>query len=307
MEIITNIDNITAMPTAATIGSYDGVHQGHVSMIKELREAADRRGLPITVITFMQHPRILFGAECEPFLLTTNDEKAALLEQLGVERCILLDFDSYMAAMTAERFMTEVLKDKLGVQLLAVGYDHHFGTPQEGEGIEEYIAYGRKIGIEVFQTSQYAPNGKKHSSSAVRRALAAGNIEAAQQILGRPYTLEGTVAHGAALGREIGYPTANITLSDDMKMLPQDGVYEVSVTVAGNHYKGVMNIGIKPTLQGVDLRTAEVHILDFSEDIYGHKIAVSFLRRLRDEILFNSINELKLQIGVDVARVKRGI
>lgn len=307
MEIITNIDNLTVKPTAATIGSYDGVHKGHVAMIKELRAAAAERGLPITVITFMQHPRILFGAECEPFLLTTNKEKMDLLKQLGVERCILLDFDSYMAAMTAERFMKEVLKDKLGVELLAVGYDHHFGTPQEGEGIEEYIAYGKSVGIEVFQTAQYAPNGSNLSSSAVRRALATGNTDVAQKLLGRPYSLEGSVTHGAALGRKIGFPTANIIVSDDMKMLPKDGVYEVAVTVAGYRYKGVMNIGIKPTLQGVDLRTAEVHILDFSEDIYGHKIAVSFLRRLRDEIPFNSIDDLKLQIGVDVARVKRGI
>mgnify|MGYP003294937625 CR=1 FL=1 len=307
MEIITNIDNIEKIPTAATIGSYDGVHCGHAAMIKELRGAAARRGLPITVITFMQHPRILFGAECEPFLLTTNKEKIALLEQLGVERCILLDFDSYMAAMTAERFMKEVLKEKLSVKLLAVGYDHHFGQPQESEGINEYIAYGEKLGIEVFQTAQYTPNGTNLSSSAVRRALAAGNTEVAQELLGRPYSLEGTVAHGAALGRKIGFPTANITVSDDMKMLPKDGVYEVAVSVAGTLHKGVMNIGIKPTLQGVDLRTAEVHIIDFSQDIYEQKIAVSFLRRLRDEIPFNSIDDLKLQIGVDVARVKRGI
>lgn len=157
MEIITNIDNIEKMPTAATIGSYDGVHCGHVAMIKELREAAVGRGLPITVITFMQHPRVLFGAECEPFLLTTNKEKTALLEQMGVERCILLDFDSYMAAMTAERFMKEILKEKIGVELLAVGYDHHFGLPQEGEGINEYIAYGEKLGIEVFGLHDMPP------------------------------------------------------------------------------------------------------------------------------------------------------
>lgn len=307
MEIITNIDNIAIKPTAATIGSYDGVHTGHIAMIKELRAAADARNLPITVITFARHPRILFGAECEPFLLTTNREKMALLEQQGVERCILLDFDSYMAAMTAKRFMSEVLKEKLGVQLLAVGHDHHFGTPQEEEGINEYIEYGKELGIEVFQTAKYAPYGGSLSSSAVRRALAAGNIEVAQKLLGRPYTIEGTVAHGAALGRKIGFPTANITVNNEMKMLPKDGVYEVAVTVAGNRYKGVMNIGIKPTLQGVDLRTAEVHIIDFSEEIYGHDIRVSFLRRLRDEISFASIDDLKLQIGVDVARVKRGV
>lgn len=307
MEIITDIDSVRVIPTAATIGSYDGVHRGHVAMIKEIREKAAMRGLPLTVITFLKHPRIVFGAECEPFLLTTNDEKMQLLEQLGVERCVLLSFDSLMASMSAERFMNEVLKEKLGVAMLAVGYDHHFGCPQEGEGLEQYIAYGEKAGIEVVGIGQYAPDGCKISSSAVRRALAAGEPDIVRSLLGRPYTLDGTVMHGAALGRQIGFPTANIMPSEAMKMLPRDGVYEVAVTVAGNRYKGVMNIGVKPTLQGVDLRTLEVHILDFSENIYNHRILVSFIRRLRDEIPFACIDDLRLQIGVDVARVKRGI
>ena len=307
MEIITNIDNLSGGPVAATIGSFDGVHTGHAAMIKELQEAASLRGLPVMVITFMYHPRILFGAECEPFLLTTNNEKLAFLEELGVERCVLLDFDSSMASMSAERFMKEVLKEKLGVELLAVGYDHRFGCPQEGEGVDDYIAYGKNFGIDVFQTSQYIPSGAKVSSSQVRKALAAGDVEAAASLLGRAYSLEGVVAHGAALGRTIGYPTANIALSDDMKMLPRDGVYEVVVQAGGSEYKGVMNIGVKPTLQGVNVRTVEVYILDFSGDIYDEKISASFVRRLRDEVPFASVDALRLQIGVDVARVKRGI
>lgn len=307
MEIITDIDSVDVVPVAATIGSFDGVHKGHVAMINELRAVAAQRGLPVCVITFMYHPRIIFGAQSEPFLLTTNSEKVALLEQLGVERCVLLNFDSYMASMTAERFMKEVLKEKLGVELLAVGYDHHFGAPQEGEGIDDYIAYGKGLGIDVFQAAQYAPDGCKISSSQVRRALAAGDVEGAAVLLGRRYTIEGVVAHGAALGRTIGFPTANITLSDDMKMLPKDGVYEVEAVVAGTAYKGVMNVGVKPTLQGVNVRTVEVHILDFSADIYNEKVVVSFVRRLRDELQFESVDALRLQIGVDVARVKRGI
>ncbi len=307
MEIITNIDNLSVVPVAATIGSFDGVHTGHVAMIGELQRAAAERNLPITVITFMCHPRILFGGECEPFLLTTNAEKIAFLEKLGVERCVLLDFDTSMASMTAERFMKEVLKEKLGVELLAVGYDHRFGAPQEGEGVADYIAYGKALGIDVFSTTQYMQGGCKVSSSEVRRALAAGDVGLAASLLGRSYSLEGTVGHGAALGRTIGFPTANVTMSDDMKMLPRDGVYEVVVCVAGDDHKGAMNIGVKPTLQGVNVRTAEVHILDFSADIYNEQIAVSFVRRLRDEIPFDSVDALRLQIGVDVARVKRGI
>ncbi len=308
MEIITDIDNLNIIPMAATIGSFDGLHKGHVAMINELRSVAEQRGMPVCVITFARHPRILFGAECEPFLLTTNSEKVTLLEELGVERCILLEFDSYMASMSAERFMKEVLKEKLGVELLAVGYDHHFGRPQETEeGIEDYVKYGKALGIEVFRTEQYLLDGSKVSSSQVRRALAAGDMQAAANLLGRPYSLQGTVGHGAALGRTIGFPTANVVLGDEIKMLPRDGVYEVEVLVACERYKGVMNIGVKPTLQGVNVRTAEVHILDFSADIYNEKIAVEFVRRLRDEQSFGSVDALRLQIGVDVARVKRGI
>ena len=307
MEIIYSLDNVNVYPTAATIGSYDGVHRGHAAMINELRHLASQRGLPLTVLTFARHPRLLFGGESEPFLLTTNSEKVALLEELGVDRCVLLNFDSYMAAMSAERFMGEVLKEKLGVRLLAVGYDHHFGHPQEGEGIDDYIAYGKKLGIEVVATEQYAPDCVNISSSAVRRALATGNVAAAENLLGRPYKLQGTVVHGAALGRRIGFPTANIQLDEEMKMLPLDGVYEVEVAVDGLARKGVMNIGVKPTLQGVDVRTLEVHILEFEGDVYRQAIEVSFVRRLRDEVSFDSIDALRLQIGVDVARVKRGI
>lgn len=307
METITDIRNFEKRPCAATIGSFDGLHLGHRAMIAQLREATAERGLPLVVVTFARHPRLLFDGECEPFLLTLNSEKEALFEELGVDDLVLLDFDTCMASMCAERFMREVLVDALGVKLLGVGYDHHFGKPCEGECVEQYISYGKNLGVEVVQLSPFMLNGGKVSSTVVRKALAAGDLPLATELLGRKYSLSGSVVSGAGIGRGLGFPTANIQLDDDMKMLPMDGVYEVDALLGGECYKGVMNIGVKPTIGDSMLRTIEVHIIDFSGDIYGKRITVELVRRLRGELVFANVQALKLQIGVDVARVKRGI
>ena len=307
MEIITDIRDCGKRPCAVTIGSFDGVHLGHKAMLAELREAADAKGLPLTVITFARHPRLLFDGAAEPFLLTTNSEKALLLERLGVDRLVLLDFDTCMAAMSAERFMREVLAEVVGAKVLGVGYDHRFGKPCEGEGVVQYVGYGKECGIEVMRFSPFELDGKKVSSTAVRRALSAGDILAARELLGHGYMFAGTVVRGAGIGRGIGFPTANVRLDDEMKLLPSNGVYEVDVEFDSAHCKGVMNIGVNPTVSDRMLRSIEVHIIDFSGDIYGKRIVVEPVRRLRGEVNFGTLDALKLQIGVDVARVKRGI
>ena len=307
MNIITDINNYKAIPCAATIGSFDGVHKGHKALLDELRAKAAEQGLPMAVITFARHPRQLFKKECEPFLLSSNEEKAALLEEYGVDSLIMLDFDQDMAAMNAREFMKEILAGKLAVKRLAVGYDHHFGCPKENEGIEDYIAYGRELGIEVFQASQFVIDGGKVCSSTVRHALAGGDIPLASKILGRDYTFGGTVVKGAGIGRQLGFPTANIEPDEPMKLLPQDGVYEVEITLDGTQHEGVMNIGVKPTIAKDLKRTIEVYILDFSGDIYGKRAEVRVARRLRGELSFDNINALKFQIEVDVARVRRKI
>lgn len=307
METITDIRECDSVPCAATIGSFDGVHLGHRAMIAELREAASAKGLPLTVVTFARHPRLLFDGECEPFLLTTEEEKLALLGSMGVDRVVVLDFDSCMASMCAERFMREVLAGALGVKLLGVGYDHHFGKPCEDEGFEQYVEYGKEVGMEVMRLSPFTIDGGKVSSTVVRRALCEGDIAAARTLLGHPYLFGGKVVQGAGIGRGIGFPTANVQPDEMMKLLPPNGVYEVDAFIDAERYKGVMNIGVKPTVSDGMLRSIEVHLIDFSGDIYGRNIVVEPLRRLRGEIDFGSVEALKLQIGVDVARVKRGI
>ena len=307
MQLITDISDFDKKPCAATIGSFDGVHTGHIAMLGELRAAAAEKGLPLVVVTFANHPRLLFNSESTPFLLTPGSVREELLASAGVDCCVMLDFDRAMASMSAEHFMREVLVERLGVQLLAVGYDHHFGKPAAGEGLEQYISYGRKYGVEVFGTKPFAVGDTIVSSSAVRRALSAGDVEAAKAFLGRSYALHGTVVHGAGIGRQLGFPTANISLPDAMQQLPADGVYEVDVTLDGENHKGVMNIGRKPTVASGKERTLEVHIIGFDGDIYGRPVTVEFVRRLRGEQSFVNIDALRFQIEVDVARVKRGI
>ena len=306
MLILTDITQYDKRPCAATIGSFDGVHRGHLAMLGELRRAAAGKGLPLMVVTFATHPRRLFNKECAPFLLTPSCEKLRLLEAAGVDICVLLDFDSSMASLSAERFMAEVLVAQLGVQLLAVGYDHHFGKPALGEGLEQYIAFGKELGVEVFGTQPFIVDGTAVSSSAVRRALAAGDVAQAALLLGRYYALTGMVVHGAGIGRLLGFPTANIFLTDKEQMLPLDGVYETAVLMDGVPFKGVMNIGVKPTVCGKE-RTLEVHIIGFEGDIYDKEIIVQFVRRLRGEQSFESVEALRLQIEQDVARVVKGI
>ena len=306
MQIVTDITKYDKRACAATIGSFDGVHRGHLAMLGELRLAAAEKGLPLMVVTFVTHPRRVFNRACEPFLLTSSGDKMRLLELAGVDICVLLDFDSAMASLSAGQFMREILVERLGVQLLAVGYDHHFGRPVPGEGLERYIGYGKKLGVDVFGTQPFVVDGVAVSSSAIRRALSAGDVALAASLLGRCYSLAGTVVHGAGIGRVLGFPTANIALSCEEQMLPSDGVYETVVTVNGDVFKGVMNIGVKPTVSGKE-RTNEVHILDFEGDIYGKELVVEFVRRLRGEQSFDNVDALRLQIDADIARVKRGI
>lgn len=304
MEIIHDIYNIDAVPTVATIGSFDGIHRGHVAMIEETKQRAAKLGLPVTLVTFSGHPRLLFDSTQSPFLLSSQQVRMERLAATGVERCVVLDFNRELAAMTAREFMSEILAKRLNVKLLVLGYDHRFGRPEPEVNADTYISYGKELGIEVVRAARYNEEGMKVSSSQVRRALAVGDVETSAQLLGYRYTLQGHVIHGAALGRKLGFPTANIEPDEPMQLLPLNGVYEVTATLEGKQYKGVLNVGTKPTVTGDGHRTVELFIIDFEDNIYGCNIEVSFVRRLREERRFASLDELKAQIAKDVASVK---
>lgn len=302
MEIFTDIDSLGTRATAVTVGSFDGVHRGHVAMLAEARSRAAERGLPLTVVTFARHPRELFSGSEVPFLLCSSDDKLSLIERTGADACLLLPFDRAMAALTAREFMHDILLQRMGARLLAVGYDHSFGRPQAGEGFEQYVQYGREMGIEVVRMHPYAPDGCKISSSRVRGSLAAGDVEAAARLLGRNYSLQGRVVHGEALGRRLGFPTANIAPLEPLQLLPLDGVYECVIYVRGMCLRGVMNVGCRPTVSGA-ARTIEVFIIGFEGDIYGEPVRVEFVRRLRGERRFAGLDDLRSQIQADVRRV----
>lgn len=304
MKIITDINEFRATPCAATIGSFDGVHLGHRAMLGELQARAAERGLPAVVITFARHPRLLFDAHRSSFLLSDNREKVALLESSGADYCVMLDFDAEMASMSAEQFMKDILCEKLGVKLLCVGYDHHFGKPRTDEGFEQYAEYGRALGMELFMASPFFIDDIAVSSSKVRRALSAGDISLAKMLLGYDYSFSGSVTHGAGIGRSLGFPTANILLHDDMKLLPADGVYAVHLFFDGKEHKAIMNIGVKPTIGENLARTVEVHVLDFSGDLYGKDVVVSLLCRVRGEMTFENVEALRCQISHDVQFVR---
>ena len=286
-------------PLVATIGFFDGVHKGHQYLINHVVQQADELGCESAVITFRQHPRQVLDADYCPKELSDFDEKQLLLSKTRVENVIALNFDESLAAMTAREFMEKILYQKLCVRRLLIGYDNRFGKDR-AETFEDYVRHGREIGIEVLQSQPFVLNGERVSSSLVRRYLEAGEMELAAFCLGYPYTLRGKVVHGVKKGREIGFPTANLVLEDQRKLIPDNGVYAVKVRLENSleMKHAMMNIGTRPTF-GDNRRTMEVHILNFSGDLYGQRLSVSFIHRLREEKAFETESLLIEQLHED--------
>ena len=284
-------------PTVATIGFFDGVHLGHRFLIQQVKVAATQTGWQSSIITFPVHPRQVIQSEFQPQLLSSPEEKIELLASTGVDNCILLPFTRELSQLTAYEFM-QLLYDKYKVRMLVIGYDHRFGH-NRAETFEDYCRYGRELGIHIMQASAYTQEQDKVSSSAIRRALQTGDIRTATKFLGYHYYLEGTVVDGYKVGRKIGFPTANLRVDFPNKLIPSIGVYAVCVYVNGGKYKGMLNIGYRPTINnGTDL-SIEVHILDFQGDIYHQKMRIEFIDFLRSEEKFNSVDELVLQMQKD--------
>ena len=264
---------------------------------------AQERGLKETIaVTFDRHPRTLFDPDFEPKMLSTLDEKAHLLSLTGVDRCVILQFDHQMAAMSARDFMEKILRDRLGVRLLLLGYDNRFGKRNAEEGFDDYVRYGKELGIEVVECDKMAQNiDETVSSTHIRKLLYDGYVDEAMRCLGRPYTLEGTVVKGYQEGRKIGFPTANIDV-DKQKVIPESGVYAVKVRVEGSmaSLHGMMNIGTRPTY-GSYRQTLEANIFRFTDNIYGKKLRIEFYKRLRNEQQFPSAQRLAEQLREDAA------
>lgn len=298
MQVITDIHPQGLPPSVATIGFFDGVHLGHRFLIRQVKEAAAQNGWCSSIITFPVHPRQVIQCDYQPQLLSSPEEKIELLSHTGVEYCILLPFTHELSLLSAREFMQQ-LHDHYNVRMLVIGYDHRFGHNRT-ENFEDYTRYGKELGIQIVQATAYTQEEDNVSSSAIRRALQIGDIHTATLFLGYPYFLGGTVVDGYKVGRKMGFPTANIQPNFPNKLIPAEGVYAVRVQVEGDgSWKGMLNIGHRPTLNNGTNRSIEVHLLNFHENIYQQKIRIEFIDFLRPETKFNSVDELIAQMQQD--------
>lgn len=287
----------------ATIGFFDGVHRGHQFMIDSLTTMAHAQGRQSLVITFDRHPRQVVHADYVPQLITTTDEKLQLLHATAADRIEVLHFDAQMAQLSAYEFMRQVLHEKYCVAMLLTGYDNRFGH-NRAEGFADYVRYGEEMGMKVLQNTPIDIDGLRVSSSLIRRLIVEGNITEANNCLGHPYSITGSVAHGFQEGRRIGFPTANIVPESAEKLVPGNGVYTTRVSVEGGEWMPAMlNIGTNPTFQRQQT-TIEAHIIGFDGDIYGRKVRVEFGRKLRDEQRFESVEALQKQLEADKKEVE---
>ena len=279
----------------ATIGFFDGVHLGHNYLLEQLKSEAQQRNMQSVVVTFANHPRLFFDPNCGLKQLTLSDEKVTLLKQNGVDEVVILQFDEQLSRLTSREFM-QLLVEKYGVKLLLMGYDHRFGSDRN-TSFDEYIEYGSQLGLEIKRCDGFSESEVMVSSSKVRRALELWDIPLANKLLGYKYFIKGRVVDGKKIGRQIGFPTANLEV-DPLKLIPSDGVYVVDVEVEGVEYRGVLNIGSRPTISG-DERTIEVHIIGFIGNLYGKEVELKFLKFLRHEQRFSSLDDLREQIRKD--------
>ena len=300
MEVFTNIDSYVAKPSAVCVGVFDGLHLGHRALIAELVAEAKARGLMSVVVTFDPHPRIVLSKGNDRVgLLTTTDERTELIGKTGVDRVVVIPFTREFSDLTAREFLAGWMRDKLGARFALMGYNHHFGS--DDIDTSEYEALAASVGIEARHAGAFRlPGDIKVSSSEVRKALTSGDVSHASLLLGRDYSFRGSVVHGDAIGRSIGFRTANILPADEAKLLPADGVYSGLVSAGGREpLRAVINVGTRPTVGGGD-RRVEAHIMDFEGDLYGQPAELSFRARLRGERRFDNLDSLAEQIRDDM-------
>jgi len=299
MYIYKNNDAIPWEACVATLGFFDGVHSGHRFLLNELIKTAHDEHKIAVVVTFDTHPRKVLNADFQPKLLTTLEEKTDLLDDVGIDACVVLNFTKEVSALSAYDFLKTIMYEKLHVHTLLVGHDHRFGH-NRAEGFAEYAAYGQELGMNVIQAAKYETGEFHHiSSSTIRNALHEGNIRLANELLTYSYIFSGKVIGGFQVGRKIGFPTANLQTEDKGKIIPGIGVYAVRVHLNNKQYKGMMNIGNRPTLQSDGETSLEVNIIDFEGDIYNRTLKIEFIDKIRDEMKFKSVQDLTEQLEKD--------
>lgn len=288
---------VSSKKTIITIGTFDGVHIGHRKILEKLTQSTENRKYESMVLTFFPHPRMVLEGQSEVKLLNTIEEKTALLENSGIENLIIHPFDEIFSRLTASEFVKTVLVDQLRIKKIIIGYDHKFGRNRSAN-IDDLIAFGKEYDFEVEQISAQEIEAVSVSSTKIRKELKAGNVALANEYLGYTYFLTGTVKKGNQLGRTIGFPTANIQIPEEYKLIPKNGVYIVKSIINQKTVFGMMNIGFNPTVEKECL-SLEIHYFDFDADLYDTRVVVSLLEYIRPEQKFESFDLLKAQLEED--------
>ncbi|MFC2443322.1 MAG: bifunctional riboflavin kinase/FAD synthetase, partial [Capnocytophaga ochracea] len=298
MREITDITTFTTQqPTVLTIGTFDGVHLGHQKIIERVVTTARQEGLLATIFTFFPHPRMVVQHDKSLKLIHTLEEKKQLLQRLGVDLLVVQPFNEAFAQLTAEEFVSTILVQHLNVKKVIIGYDHRFGRNRTAN-INDMRLFGEKYGFAVEEISVQEVDEVSVSSTKIREALNKGDVTTAEHYLGTPYSLTGTVIHGLKLGRTLGYPTANIQVTEDYKLIPKDGVYAVYSYIGERKVYGMMSIGKNPTIEGKGA-SIEVYFFDFNDDLYDRELTIYFVKYLREERKFSSVALLKKQLRDD--------
>jgi len=302
VEVYRDLSEFKTLKNAVvTAGTFDGVHLGHQAIIKHVVDYASDSGGESVLVTFHPHPRIVLQPNCDLQLLTSIEERIALLSKTGLDHLIIIPFDKEFSRLSSLEFVRDLLVNKIGTKKLIIGYDHHFGRNREGS-FAHLKEFGPVYGFEVREIPAQDVDSLKISSTQIRYALEEGDVKLAQKLLGHPYSLSGTVVEGKQLGRTIGFPTANLKVLENRKLIPKYGVYlaEVLFEIDGGvkSFFGMLNIGVKPTF-GFEELTIEVNVFDFDGDLYGKQLDVVFIDRIRSEVKFNNIQELQAQLLID--------
>jgi riboflavin kinase/FMN adenylyltransferase len=305
LKVYHHVEEFTPLSNAVvTTGTFDGVHIGHRKILSRLTDVAGQTGGESVLFTFSPHPRSVLQPDTDIRLLTTMDEKLRLLEQVGLDHVIVHPFTKEFSRTGSLEFVRELLVNQIGTKRLVIGYDHHFGRNREGS-FEHLKEFGPMYGFDVEEIPAFDIDHVNVSSTKIRKALKSGDLQTAKQYLNHDYSLRGTVIEGNKLGRQIGFPTANMDIRNHEKLIPAKGVYAVRIQVGSVLYAGMLNIGNKPTVNGAGETNLEVNIFDFNEDIYNREIRVTFIKRLRDEQKFVSIDALKDQLDLDRMQAKK--
>lgn len=298
MRIYHDLDDFNPVRNAVvTSGTFDGVHVGHQKILSRLHEIADRTNGETVVITFWPHPRLVLYPDADLKLLNTFEEKAELIKEQGVHHLLRIPFTKEFSQLTSEEFITKILVEKIGTKKLVIGYDHHFGKNREGS-FEQLKLNGPKYGFDVEEISRQDVDHVAVSSSKIRQAIETADVETASHLLGRPYSLSGRVIKGDQIGRLIGFPTANLEIDSNHKLIPADGIYAVTIVHEHTKYDGMLYIGNRPTVEG-SKKNIEANIFKFNKDIYGESLSVYLHQFMREDRKFNDVEELTLQIKRD--------